>query len=416
MGKNTFLAALCILALLANTEIKAQGGWTAKANYGGGVRTRASGFSIGGNGYILAGLNGVMYKDVWEYDTTTNAWSSKSSFGGTAREGAGATAIGGNGYIIGGKDGSGFEADVWKYYPNTDSWSSKTACPGGGRYFAVCVADSANGNIYYGCGDNGGSTYLSDWWVYTPSTDTWKSLTAFPGGQRSYGVGFCLNGEIYMGTGNDESATLASSDWWKYDPGTDSWTSVASVPGSTRREASAFAIGNYGYVCLGLSGTGSGTAQSDLWMYDPIKNTWTQEASYGGGAASDAVAFTIGNNAYVGTGLNSSHSTSSQFWEYTSCSSGPSSINEVNTQEAVVSVFPNPASGIINFTFSGNQFNKVTIEVIDIFGRLVDTHENIDAKAGTARLDESTLTNGIYFYRITGTDKSVNTGKFVIER
>jgi len=389
--------------------------WIQKANYGGGSRYISCGFSVRAMGYILTGNNGSMQKDVWAYDSAANSWSAKSSFGGTAREGAGAVAIGGCGFVIGGKDGSGFQADVWKYFPSTDSWSSKTACPGGGRYLPIIVADSANGKIYYGCGDNGTSTYLSDWWEYTPSTDTWVSKTAFSGGQRSYGTGFCINGKIYAGTGNNNDLVNdASSDWWVYDPGTDSWSSVASVPGSPRRDASCFVLNGMGYLCLGIDGYSSAVPQNDLWMYDPTKNTWTAESNYGGGKASCAVSFSMGNVAYVGTGLNSTNSNTNQFWEYKPCSSGPTAIDEAAVQESLVSVYPNPGHGIINFSFGASETKKVTIEIVDIFGRVIDTHDNVRTDNSNVRLDESNLSAGVYFYRISEAGKLLANGKFII--
>ena len=40
----------------------------------------------------------------------------------------------------------------------------------------------------------------------------------------------------------------------------------------------------------------------DFWEYDPVGNTWTQKADFGGTARYAAVGFSIGNKGYIGTG------------------------------------------------------------------------------------------------------------------
>ena len=73
--------------------------WTQKADFGGGPREQAVGFSIGGKGYIGTGYNGPYRQDFWEYDPATNTWTQKADFGGTARYGAVGFSIGSKGYI-----------------------------------------------------------------------------------------------------------------------------------------------------------------------------------------------------------------------------------------------------------------------------------------------------------------------------
>ncbi|HTB07964.1 MAG TPA: kelch repeat-containing protein [Bacteroidia bacterium] len=410
MKKLIHKVLACSLLLIIHSNMEAQKGWLQKANYGGTSRDEACGFSIGATGYIVTGNTGSFSNEVWAYDTGTDSWSKKGNFGGSAREGAAAVAIGGYGYVIGGKDGSGFEKDMWKYYPNTDSWSQKTSCPGGGRYLACAIADSANGKIYYGCGDSGTGVYMATFWEYDPSLDKWTSLAPFPGGQRSWPAGFCLNGKLYMGTGNDNSVSAASNDWWQYDPGTNTWSSMASVPGSLRRDASCFVLGNNGYICLGLSGSGT---LNDLWMYDDVKNTWTSEANYAGAGVGTAVSFVIGNNAYAGTGAISTGSTN-QFYKYTSCTSTTTNVNELSKGRTEVNIYPNPSNGIINIECNGKMLGNINIVVTDVMGRIVDINNNVDTSHGAIKLNESKLNNGIYFYCLEDSNGIIANGKFIL--
>lgn len=98
------------------------------------------------------------------------------------------------------------------------------------------------------------------------------------------------------------------------------WTKKADFTGLKRERAVAFSIGNYGYIGTGVDT--SETVLSDFWKYDPSTDTWTQIADIPGGRRRNAVAFTIGDFAYVGTGMDSvvatapGASTLSDFWQF----------------------------------------------------------------------------------------------------
>ncbi len=98
------------------------------------------------------------------------------------------------------------------------------------------------------------------------------------------------------------------------------WTKKADFTGLKRERAVAFSIGDYGYIGTGVDT--SETVLSDFWKYDPSNDTWTQIADIPGGMRRNAVAFTIGNFAYVGTGMDSvvatapGSSTLADFWQF----------------------------------------------------------------------------------------------------
>ena len=50
------------------------------------------------------------FADFWEYDPSTNVWTQKADFGGGARSGAVGFSIGSKGYI-----GTGGANDFWEY-------------------------------------------------------------------------------------------------------------------------------------------------------------------------------------------------------------------------------------------------------------------------------------------------------------
>jgi N-acetylneuraminic acid mutarotase len=93
MKKQTLFLAILLAAGL--TSSRGQDTWTQKADFGGGIRELAVGFSIGSKGYIGTGLAGAypLRRDFWEYDPATDAWTQKADFGGSGRQAAVAFSI-----------------------------------------------------------------------------------------------------------------------------------------------------------------------------------------------------------------------------------------------------------------------------------------------------------------------------------
>ncbi len=96
------------------------------------------------------------------------------------------------------------------------------------------------------------------------------------------------------------------------------WTKKNDFLGGKRERAVAFSIGDYGYI-----GTGVDTAEvvlKDFWQYDATSDSWTQKADVPGSPRRDAVAFVADNKGYVGTGIDNDESflgsKLKDFWEY----------------------------------------------------------------------------------------------------
>lgn len=98
------------------------------------------------------------------------------------------------------------------------------------------------------------------------------------------------------------------------------WVKKADFAGLKRERAIAFTIGQLAYV-----GTGVDTAEivyRDLWSYDPVADVWAQLADNPGQPRRNAIAFSIGNYGYVGTGINANSVTETgatklkDFWQY----------------------------------------------------------------------------------------------------
>src|SRR5687768_12136420 len=79
--------------------------------------------------------------------------------------------------------------------------------------------------------------------------------------------------------------------------GQNAWIPVSAFPGDNRDDATGFSIGQFGYVGTGMNSGFQLT--KDFWRYDPLADSWTQVADFGGTSRQYCVSFTINNTAYV---------------------------------------------------------------------------------------------------------------------
>ena len=228
--------------------------WTQKADFGGGTRDFAVGFSIGGKGYMGTG-EGELYpyykNDFWEYDPASNTWTQKADFGGAARGEATGFSIGGKGYI-----GTGTTVDSSGAFVNSN-----------------------------------------DFWEYDPVSNIWTQKADFGGTARNGAVGLSIGSKGYIGTGFDSST---QKDFWEFEPATNTWTQRVDFGGTAREDAVAFSIGNAGYVTTGFLNFYN---KQDLWEYDAFDTTPDQFAFTN--KTNVSLNATITSNSITVSGINS---------------------------------------------------------------------------------------------------------------
>ncbi len=138
-------------------------------------------------------------------------------------------------------------------------WIQKADFGGVARHRTTGLA--MGNKIYIGLGHyNGAGTNIlfNDWWEYDPSTNSWTQKADYLGGPCYHATGFSINDIGYVGTGRISSvgSTLVTS-FYKYDPSTNTWSTISSLPGVARRGAIGFSIGEEGYVGTGETNTGT---------------------------------------------------------------------------------------------------------------------------------------------------------------
>ncbi len=211
-------------------------------------------------------------------------------------------------------------------------WTKGNAFAGTQRSGSVSFV--INDVAYVGTGVDANNVRYSDFYSYTPATGSWIKLTPLPAPGRYNAVAFTAAGKGYVGTGYDGVNSL--SDFWQFDPSVNtttvsggvssttlgSWKKVAdltSVAGGTARYgAVAASIGDIGFVGTGYDGNN----QKDFYQYDPKTNKWTALASgFPGDKRIFGSTFVVNGQMYVGFGTNNLIS-NTDFWGYNPAGNG----------------------------------------------------------------------------------------------
>ena len=129
-----------------------------------------------------------------------------------------------------------------------------------------------------------------------------------------------------MGLGDyvgDGSYLHKTSKFYEYNIESNIWKSITDFQGLSRTEAVAFAVGNKAYV-----GTGTfNSPKNDWYVYDPVteydptdhRSPWRQIETPGGSAIegrTGAIAFSVNNRGYYGLGRNSAGTFLKDFYEF----------------------------------------------------------------------------------------------------
>lgn len=409
MIKRIFIAAA--LFLFIGVEVSAQNIWNKRASCGGSKRERGVSFSISSKGYIGLGQDtlNLMLNDFWEYDPATNSWTQKANFPGQARRDAAAFSIGTKGYVgTGMNNADAFLgtplSDFWEYSPATNTWTSKAPFPGNsgmGTYYSTGF--SLLGKGYFFCGKDGPSNYNNNLWKYDPVLNLWTQMQDLPSGNRYGCCAFAIGNYAYCGTGTDEN--ILTNDFYRYDPALDTWMILANFPGTGRFSTSSFVINNKGYMLLGTDGG----YKDELWEYDLALDYWFPKASLPGGARRSAGSFAIGGKGYAGTGKGLT-GTRRDFWEY--LPSIPVGIED-HSEIVFSNVYPNPMTDQSTIVLSDKiSLEGLTWELSDLQGK-VTAKELITKNTFTiARTNQS---SGTYFLNIKNKKGIIASKKIILQ-
>lgn len=185
------------------------------------------------------------------------------------------------------------------------------------------ITDPAHGLMVYSLDDHCIYTYNGTKWLLNcgwnfkggqtmpPITTEWQQAASYGGDASYYAVAFAVGDFGYVGLGL--SANGVTNKFYKYNIYSNTWSAIADFPGDARNGAVSFVIDDIAYVGTGF---GNGTYYDDMYAYNPATNTWNAVASFPGGSRTLAVAFTINGEGYVGTGSDEFFLYKNDFYKY----------------------------------------------------------------------------------------------------
>lgn len=229
-------------------------------------RQYASGFSVGGKGYLFGGYNGVTFlNDLWCFDPLLNSWSARVSIPSFGRSGSSSFVINDSVYIIGGKSSSSQAiSEVWCYVPGSNTWEQKADLPFGKCWRASATELNGTGYLLFGRDENG--LFLNELYQYVPLTDTWTQLSTFPALGRSHACMKTLNNSLFVGFGID-SLGNSFNDLWNYSPSQNSWNALPGIPAIGRRGGMSIVSNDVFYYSTGID---EGNQRlKETWKYSP---------------------------------------------------------------------------------------------------------------------------------------------------
>jgi len=292
------------------------------------------------------------------YNIATDAWSVKAPMP-TPRSSIGVAAVENKIYAIGGFGSGGLYNLNEMYDPETDTWTVKAPMPTARVGFGTTVVD---GKIYIIGGCYSGVDPLRKVEVYDPQTNTWEYKKDMP----TWRFGLVLapvGNKIYAMGGTPDNRFPSAGKVEVYDVETDTWEKLADQPDSTQWAAGG-SWNNKVYILGG----------EDMCLM-----TYPQKA-------------TIHNFLY----------------ESSDVMTGIKGESQAKKPSFIISACPNPFYDNTTLRFEIPENGYVNIEVINAFGRKIQTMTN-DLKpqgVNSINLDGLNLPPGIYFCRLSANNKT----------
>lgn len=243
--------------------------------------------------------------------------------------------------VINAGNGATLSAGTYTYSYGTPLYVTAGSAPAGLR----CSGYTGTGNI-----SNGTNLYVSfnltqnstitwdfvnGYTGYTSAAlirdfSSWSAIATFPSFARDNNFRASLDNIGYLGCGSNWYAgggygvlSAMTKEFWKYEPIANTWTQLADFGGGVRFAGVMQPANGSLYAGFGASGSTPMsiplpglTYFNDWWKYTVSSNTWTQMASCPAVARYSMCSFVIGNDIYIGGGGNAGSNSLRDFWRY----------------------------------------------------------------------------------------------------
>lgn len=282
-------------------------------------------FSWNGKGYAGFGLNNFQYsRALWEFNPSNETWKQLAN--------GPKDLVKGCSFVINGKVYMGMGLAPWgdgakeffEYDIDSDVYTSVGFIPLSNNtspnYWSDVTAFSyqEKGYVITSQGNFDSEVVVLE---FDPTDWSWEQKTSFPGDATTGMVHFIIDGQLYIGLGDQvaQSGYSTVKGFWEYDIGNDSWTSLSDFPSNGRRDAFGFVYEDKGYVAFGYKNdplTGGIDAFPEIWEYNVTNNEWTKTESIPISFSHKGYHFMLENKLYFGGGYGNDFSNLADFYKY----------------------------------------------------------------------------------------------------
>ena len=304
-------------------ELKTGGGWLLMPQEFPNSLVNASVAVIDTVAYIVLGKENDAATDRLRSYSPSLGWGDLPSIGTIGLSNGVAFAIGDLLYITTGVSGAGnMGNNVYSFDTGVGaSWQTEESFPAGMSRRQGAVAFVLDEKAYVGTGEDDSGEYLKDFWEFDPSKvpgEQWRQVASMPiqnmmSGPPEYQLGrteavvMVIDEKAYVGGG--ATGLVEHRDFWEFTPpvsesDTGQWVFHSLLPAEGQSQSVSMVVGDRGYMGGGFRSESSFFLQR-FWEFDPLASNgtyWTEINSFLGGGTVGGVAFTIGNEGYVGLG------------------------------------------------------------------------------------------------------------------
>ncbi len=203
------------------------------------------------------------------------------------------------------------------------------------------------------------------------------------------------------------AATLlfASCYFLSLGQNTNSWSQISNFSGSSRLHSVAFTIGDNSYVGLGNDGN---NFLSDFYKYDYNSNQWSSISNFTVSARDRSVAFSINGKGYVGLGFDNA-GYKNDFYEY----------DPVSNSWNQIADFPgSPRIGAVAFSLNGKGYVGTGADIVSDkvdfyeYDPVTNSWSQIADFPGLGRRFATAFSTSNFGYVGTGTSTNINLSDF----
>ncbi len=251
--------------------------------------------------------------DTWTTITTTSAPTARSRHVAVYTSGATTPEM----FVWGGQDGSSSKSDGAAYNPTTNTWRSLAAVPGGfnARVDHSAIWTGTRVVVWGGRPDSCATSacFYNDGAAWTPAgaTGSWATIssTSAPTA-RVYGAVVWTGTKMLVWGGSSDITNKTGVDTgavWTDNGGTGSWSAISTTsdPSARFNFVGAWIPGSKLMVWGGSNGA---TLQTGAYLYDPDTNAWSTAATIDQPSSREAAAFAAGSaHVFVWGGFSGSN-------------------------------------------------------------------------------------------------------------